>query len=88
MAGPTQTAAADVNLLVEAASKLGLTLNVSKCELIADDYSITRAIKIFDGFRETQPHKFTLLGAPILKGKTVEETQQKKWKRLKEPFPD
>ena len=65
----TPTVAADVVLLLEAASKLGMKLHISNCEIIADDDSVTRTMKIFDGFGETPQHEVTLLGAPILKGK-------------------
>ena len=78
MTGPTQAVAADVVLLVEALSKLGLELNASKCEIIADDCSVTMIMKIFDGFRETPPHELTLLRAPILKWKAVDEALKKK----------
>ena len=82
MAGSNKTVSAEAVLLVEATSKLGLKLNASKCELIVDDCSITRTMKIFDGFRETSPHELTLLGAPILKGKAVDEALKKKVKEL------
>ena len=55
MAHPTKTVASHVILLVETAYKLGLKLNISKCEIIADDYSVTRTMKIFDAFRKTPP---------------------------------
>ena len=61
MTGATQTVTADVILLVEAASKLGLKLNSSKCDIIVDGYSVTRTMKIFDGFRETSQLELTLL---------------------------
>ena len=85
MAGPTQTEATDMVLLVEAASKLGLKLNASKCEIIADDYSVTITMKIFDGFRETPPHELTLFGAPILKWNAVNEVLKKKVEVLEKP---
>ena len=74
VAGLTQTVAANVGLLVKAASKLGLQLNASKCEIIAYDYSVTRTMKIFDGFRKTLPYELRLLGAPILKGKAIDKS--------------
>ena len=69
MPGPSQTLEADGSLLVEAASKPGLQVNASKCEIIVDDYSVTTTMKIFVGFRETPPHELTL----ILKDKVVDE---------------
>ena len=72
-----------MGLLVEAASKLGLQLNASKCKIIADNYSVTRIMKIFHGFRETLPNKLTLLGTSILKGKVVDEELNKKAEALK-----
>ena len=82
MPGPTQIMAADVVMLVEAAPKLGLQVNASKCEIVADFYSVTRIMKIFDGFRETPPHELVLLGAPIVKGKAVDEALNKKVEAL------
>ena len=37
-------------LLVDAASKFGLKLNASKCEILASDYRVTRTMKTFNGF--------------------------------------
>ena len=78
----TQAVAANAVLLIEAASKLGLKLNASKCEIIANDYSVIKTMRIFDGFRETPPHELTLLGAPIIKGKAMDEALKKKVEAL------
>ena len=79
---------ADVVLLVEAASKPELKLNATKWEIIADDCSITRIMKIFDGFREIPPHELTLLRASNFKGKAVNEARRRQGKRSKESSPD
>ena len=79
------TVVADVVLLVEAAFQLGLKLKASKCQITADDNTVTRTTQIFHGFRETPPHEITLLGAPILKGKAIDEALKKK---VEAPSPD
>ena len=83
MAGPTQTVAADMGLLVEAAFKLDLKLNDSKCKITADDYSVTRTMTTFNVFKETPSYELTLLRALILKGKAVDEALKKKVKAFK-----
>ena len=39
-------------------------------------------MKIFDSFRETLQHELTLLGAPISKGKAIDEDLNKKLEAL------
>ena len=44
---------------------------------------ITRTMKIFDGFRQTQPYELTLLVTPIFQGKAFDEVLNKEVEALK-----
>ena len=55
--------AADVERVIQAAEKTGLTLNASKCEIIASNFDIIENIDTFRDLRRVAPQHMTLQGA-------------------------
>ena len=64
--------AEDVEKVIQAAEETGLTLNESKCEIIASNFDIIENIHTFREFRRVASQHMTLLGAPVLKGPAVD----------------
>ena len=75
LSGEVRTVADDVERVAE---KTGLTLNESKCEIIASNFDIIENIDTFRDFRRVALHRMTLLGAPVLKGPAVDCALQHK----------
>ena len=68
----------DLERVIQAAEKTGLTLNESKCEIIASNFDIIENIDTFRDFRRVAAQHMTLLGAPVLKGPAVDCALQHK----------
>ena len=78
LSGEVRTVADDVERVIQAAEKTGLTLNESKCEIIASNFYIIENIDTFRDFRRVALHRMTLLAAPVLKGPAVDCALQQK----------
>ena len=72
LSGEVRTVADDVERMIQAAEKTDLTLNESKCEIIASNFDIIENIDTFRDFRRVAPQYMTLLGAPVLKCSAVD----------------
>ena len=73
-----RTVADDVERVIQAAEKTGLTLSDSKCEIITSNFDIIENIDTFRDFRRVASQHMTLLGAPVLKGPAVDCALQHK----------
>ena len=72
MSGYVSPLASDVEKVVEAAARIGLQLNPSKCEIVAQDFKIISTCKIFADFKQVQREGMTLRVAPIFKEPAVQ----------------
>ena len=64
LGGPAETVASDVAEIVNASSKIGLSLNVAKCEVIAHpDFVVNETL--LQSFQRVEMSNTTLLGAPL-----------------------
>ena len=59
--GSSLTAKSDLDVLITECNKIGLTLNVGKCEALYN--SDSGGIELFPGFKPVAPHDATLLGS-------------------------
>ena len=69
--GAVDVVAKDVQKVVEVGGRLGLTLNVSKCELIAHDKLIIQDA-LLQSFSRVSIGNATLLGAPLFTGAALD----------------
>ena len=69
LSGDLLTVESDIKTIVESSSETGLCLNMSKCEIIMDDFTQIDASPIFRDFIKVEKDEMTLLGAPVLNGK-------------------
>ena len=72
LGGPVQTAVQDVHRIAEQGSRMGLVLNASKCELIADSKMVV-ADPLLASFSRVEVEESSLLRAPVFPGKTLDE---------------
>ena len=66
------TVTKDVHNLAEQGYRMGLVLNASKCELIADSKMVV-ADPLLASFSRVEVEESSLLGAPMFPGKTLDE---------------
>ena len=67
LGGTVKTVASDVAEIIRAGSEIRLSLNVSKCELIADeDFQVDDAL--LQSFHRVEFGDISLLGAPLFPG--------------------
>ena len=71
-AGPELTVEEDVKQLSQSSIDIGLTLNVTKCELIIAD-GRRCSLPIIGSFIHVDPEKATLLGTPLLTGSCMDK---------------
>ena len=71
-AGPEMTLEEDVIMLKEESLKIGLTLNVSKCELIIAD-GHRSSLPTIGSFTHVDPQEAIVLGAPVLCGPSMDQ---------------
>ena len=71
LSGPAETLAADIDHIRDIQEATGLRINASKCEIISRE-SIPMATQ-FEGFISLRPDEAELLGAPLLRGKKMDE---------------
>ena len=83
LGGSREVVINDMKLIEEEASKLGLRLNRSKCELICSDHT-TRGIVLsaLPGLRVVNPEDAELLGSPLGDANTVDRCVNDKIKML------
>ena len=66
MGGDIDTLLADFQTLIEDGRKLGLVVNIAKCEVITDDDEVLRKFRaVAPSIRHVKPASAMLLGAPI-----------------------
>jgi len=82
LAGPIDQVEHDIRLIEKEASMYGLKLNRTKCETSARSYDEAKNIQTFAEFENIAVEDLSLLGAPLLPGKAVDKTIQKKIKDL------
>jgi len=71
VAGNLDTVAKDISRIQSQGQAMGLTLNINKCELIADSgTSVTDAL--LASFTRIPPEEASLLGAPLFQGQTLD----------------
>ena len=58
----------------------GLILNASKCEITAKNCKLIDKFPIFKDFKRVAAEDHTLLGAPILKGRAVDNAEKDKYR--------
>ena len=72
LGGSVQTVAQDVHRIAQQGSRMGLVLNASKCELIADSKMVV-ADPLLASFSRIEVEESSLLGAPMFPGKILNE---------------
>ena len=71
LGGTAETVASDVAEIIRAGKEIGLSLNVSKCELIAHkDFQVDNAL--LQSFHRVELEDATLLGAPLFPGAALD----------------
>src|ERR1043165_5036687 len=82
LAGPIDQVEHDIRLIEEQVPTYGLQLNRAKCEASARSYDEANKIQTFIEFENVAVEDLTLLGAPLLPGRAVDKSIQKKIKDL------
>ena len=83
LGGPIHALAADVDRLRSDAAKIGLELNVSKCEIICNEnYKSLLCGTILENFKYVNKEMASLLGAPLLPGPAIDAALSKKCEDL------
>lgn len=72
LGGPEDKVAADVQRVADVGCAMGLQLNVSKCEVIADP-GTTISDPFLQSFQRIIPNDAVLLGAPLFPGSTLDK---------------
>jgi hypothetical protein len=80
--GPVQQVESDVRKIMDEAGKLGLRLNVAKCELISKTPVAINRDSCLKDFKNVVVEDMTLLGAPVTGPRAVETTLGDKVKQL------
>ena len=81
LGGPVETVASDIAEIVNAGSKIGLSLNAAKCALIAHPDSVVNDT-LLQSFERVEISNTTLLGAPLLPGSALDHAWNKRRKEL------
>ena len=74
--GPENLVEADINMISEQCIDLGLSLNISKCELIIGNESLTSE-PMLSSFIKVNPDRAVMLGSPVLVGSGMDEALHK-----------
>jgi hypothetical protein len=83
LGGKAETVAADVDFIERTCSTMGLTLNRSKCEVIARNNNNTGYDSLRD-FKFIDVEQAQLLGAPLSSGKALQQCLESRTKELEE----
>ena len=76
--GELSGVARDVQAIIDSNSSTGLVLNASKCEITVNNFEMIDKFSIFKDFKSIAAEDLTLLGAPILEGRAVDNTVKDK----------
>jgi len=82
LAADIQTLDTDVNTIISRSADTGLSLNISKCEIITDDPSAISDTSVLSHFMKVSKQDMTLLGAPVIKGLSQDASLQHKIEQL------
>ena len=66
--------ARDVQAIIDSNPSPGLVLKASKCEITAKNFEMIDKFSIFKDFKRVAAEDLTLLDAPILDGRAVDNT--------------
>ena len=81
LGGPMDVVAADVATIIKTGSQLGLSLNISKCELITHSgFNVTDSI--LSSFTRVSLDNAVLLGAPLIPGPALDEAWASRYAEL------
>ena len=80
--GSQKSVADDIDAIINVGSKMGLHLNVSKCEVIAHADTIIADQRLSD-FQRIDISEALLLGAPLFRGFTLDEAWAKRCNELR-----
>ena len=64
--------------IIDLNASTGLTLNPHKCEITARNFNIVDKFPIFNNFKRIALEDITLLGAPVLEGRAVDNALKDK----------
>ena len=81
LGGPVEMVASDVAEIVNAGSKIGLSLNAAKCELIGHPDFVVNDTRL-QSFERVEISITTLLGAPLLPGSARDHAWDKRCEEL------
>jgi Reverse transcriptase (RNA-dependent DNA polymerase) len=81
LGGPEEVVSKDVDYIVAEGGKMGLRLNESKCELLAQDHFIPKVGR-FGTFTRIRLPDATLLGAPLFRGAAQDDAWSQRCKDL------
>jgi len=81
LGGPVEMVASDVAEIVNAGSKIGLSLNAAKCELIGHPDLVVNDT-LLQSFERVEISITTLLGAPLLPGSARDHAWDKRCEEL------
>jgi len=68
LAGDIRTVEADVDTIINHDADTGLKLNISKCEIIAENTAVIPVLSILSKLVKVTKDEMTMLGAPVFKG--------------------
>ena len=71
-----ETVEKDVTTIQDATTTTGLQLNTCKCEIISEDFTRISTSSVFRDFTRVGKDDSTLLGSPLMKGRTQEKGDQ------------
>ena len=70
--------ARDVQAIIDSNPTTGLVLNARKCEITAKNFEMIDKFSIFKDFNRVAAVDLTILGAPVLEGKAVDNVLKDK----------
>ena len=76
--GEISPVARDVQTIIDSHPLTGLLLNACKCAITAKNFDIIDEFAVFKDFKRIAMEDLTLLGAPILEARAVDNTLQDK----------
>ena len=70
--------ARDVQAIIDSNPTTGLVLNARKCEITAKNFELIDKFSIFKDFKRVAAEDLTILGAPVLEGRAVDNVLKDK----------
>ena len=74
--------AIDVQAIIDSNLMTGLVLNASKCDITAKNVEMIEKFSIFKDFKRVEAEDMTILGAPVLEGRAVDNILKDKFDNL------